>query len=115
MTTPAIYMHCVTTELCGLGKTFMAKDGTSFPLFRKKMKMTDQSKYFKTTIKVEILSLDSLCDSMSLLQLYEAITEGDCSGTASWEEIQELTKEQMIDEAWAQGTDPIFFGINKEE
>jgi hypothetical protein len=70
------------------------------------------TKYYKTVVKVEILSEETPWDG-NLSMLYDDITTGDCSGHQSRTQF-EISKWSMIRECSKQGTDPSFFSIEDD-
>lgn len=70
--------------------------------------MSDETpKYFRTTIMVEILS-DFPYDPESLEQIYNDITDGECSGHWQVIESRDVNKHQMEQLLVQQGSDPSF-------
>ena len=67
------------------------------------------AKFFKTILKVEVLSEDCDVSSLGLDAINYAITDGDCSGLVTVEEVKQLSEEELVAECDKQGTDPAFF------
>ena len=68
-------------------------------------------KFYKTNITVEVLSDSALSESLTLAEIHDAITTGDCSGQiTAWSHIG-LTEKQVAKALLAQGSDPGFFGL----
>lgn len=93
------------------GKTVEAILDTSIDL---RNKIMAERKFYKTVYKIEVLSEEPMgyCESLSNIE-YE-ITEGQCSGIFTEEEIIELTPQEMVVELESQGSDPEFFRLDKE-
>jgi hypothetical protein len=73
-------------------------------------------KFYKTVIKIEILSQDfPILEDLSLSDIQYDIEKGTYSGKTSTESVRELTKQQMKQQLEYQGSDPSFFGIGVEE
>lgn len=70
------------------------------------------SKFFKTTITIEILS-EQKFNNTNLEDIAYAITEGDCSGKVEVTGYQELTSKEAAAALLAQGSDPEFFGLDE--
>ena len=69
--------------------------------------------FHKTVIRVTVLSDDGpLPDDIDLAGIAYEITDGDATGTWEIESSEFISKEQMIRELDAVGTDPDFFGID---
>ena len=69
------------------------------------MAQAETKKYFKTIVRVEVLTADAPWEG-DLEGLNYAITEGDCSGTSLEPEVTELTEKEMAAALEAQGSDP---------
>jgi len=63
--------------------------------------------FYKTTIKVEVLSR-SKYNPESLEGVAYDIVDGGCSGTWDVIKVEKLTKKQCIEELEKQGSDPSF-------
>lgn len=72
-----------------------------------------ERKFYKTVIKIEVLSEDPY-EYTDLENLSYDINEGDCSGKVTIESSQELSKEQTKEELVKQGSDPNFL-LNEDE
>jgi hypothetical protein len=70
-------------------------------------------KYFKTTVKVEVLS-EKPIEFDNLAELHHQIIHGDLSGQFTVEKQRRLGERAFVSECAKQGTDPEFFGIGKE-
>ena len=66
-------------------------------------------KFYKTTFTVEVLSEEPFNETHDLSYIGESITLGECSGTVSISEDEELSAEQMAEALIEQGSDPDFF------
>lgn len=73
------------------------------------------AKYQKTIVQVEILSTGPFPQEYNLLDLHEAIFQGECSGRYHEVSRQELSEKEMEAELITQGTDPSFLISNYEE
>jgi hypothetical protein len=71
-------------------------------------------KYYKTTIKIEVLSEDKPVDDLDLYSIEYAITEGDCSGDIEFTEVKELTPKECAEELEKQGSDSSFFMLTRD-
>jgi hypothetical protein len=71
-------------------------------------------KYFKTIVKIEVLSSESPWAG-KLSELDYDIREGDCSGVVLDSEITELTREEVHTALENQGSDPGFLDPMEEE
>ena len=67
------------------------------------------AKFFKTILKVEVLSENSDVANLDIDEIAWAITDGDCSGLVTVEEVKQLSEEELVAECDKQGTDPAFF------
>lgn len=81
--------------------------GAMFDTTENKTETEDKTKYFKTTITVEVLSNELIVPD-SLEDIHNAITAGDCSGIWNIQGVQELTEAQMAAALTQQGSDPGF-------
>jgi hypothetical protein len=70
--------------------------------------------YYKTIVKIEILSNFPYTGQETLQEIVHDITEGDCSGVWNFASQKELTEQQMKRALIRQGSDPSFL-IPKEE
>ena len=72
------------------------------------------SKFYKTTIMVEVLSEEPVdFDNLAAVDL--AITDGDCSGKWEVSKVEELDKHEAATALMAHGSDPSFFQIDTED
>lgn len=78
----------------------------------KKITKQGMSKFFKTTIIIEILS-EQKFNNTNLEDINYAITQGDCSGKVEITGYQELTSKEAAAALLAQGSDPEFFGLDE--
>lgn len=69
-------------------------------------------KFYKTIIRVEILSEDQPVDDLDLKQIAHEIYDGDCVGTSSLISKNELTGKECADELCELGSEPEFFGLD---
>jgi hypothetical protein len=75
--------------------------------------MPSQRKFYRTVIKVEVLSEEPVSfDDLS--DVVEAITTGDCSGDWKEELSQEVDGPTMARLLEAQGSDPDFFNLTED-
>ena len=79
----------------------------------KTVKPINKRKFYKTILRVEILSED-LYDFNDLSDIHESITYGNCSGKVHVVAEKELNGKQMADELRNQDSDPEFFQLNEE-
>lgn len=70
-------------------------------------------KFYKTTIKVVVLSEGPLENIESLHDVAYSIDEGDCSGVWSVKKSEVITGKQAANALLKQGSDPEFFQIDK--
>ena len=76
--------------------------------------MASQRKFHRTVFQVEVLSADPLDGDMTLEDIDNAITTGDCSGVFNMtvnEIVDGLTMAMLLQ---AQGSDPEFFALDEE-
>jgi len=72
-------------------------------------------KFFKTVLKVEILSENKpIDDTLSLSEIAYEITEGGCSGKVETEMAVKLSGKEMAQALQAQASDPEFFQLDEE-
>ena len=79
--------------------------------------MANTKKYYRTVYQVEVLSEEKFDDGggMSLTDIDEAITNGDCSGRVTTiVDNQVVSGEEMVKLLKAQGSDSEFFQLDKE-
>lgn len=79
--------------------------------------MANTKKYYRTVYQVEVLSEEKFDDGggMSLTDIDEAITNGDCSGRVTTiVDNQAVSGKEMVKLLKAQGSDPEFFQLDKE-
>jgi len=69
-------------------------------------------KFFKTILKVEVLSEDVPLEWDSLSDVAYTITEGDCSGRVTTEKVEKLNAHNVALELQEQGSDPEFFQLD---
>lgn len=70
-------------------------------------------KFYKTTIKVEILSEEPVSFD-DLYGVHLAITDGDCSGDWQVTSVKKLNGRQAVRELSLQGSSPSFFFLSPE-
>lgn len=70
--------------------------------------------FWRTVLKVEVLSEDKPLTDASLAEIEYAITDGDCSGVVRVESVKELSPKQAAKALVAQGSDPEFFLLDEE-
>lgn len=71
-------------------------------------------KFFKTVVKVEVLSEDQPVRFDTLDGLHYNITEGHCSGVHNVESSEEVSAKVMAKLLQEQGSDPEFFRLSKD-
>jgi hypothetical protein len=74
-------------------------------------------KFYKTVVKVVVLSEEPLGNANGLLNLEAinyAITDGDCSGEVCIGESQAIGGKAMAKALLSQGSDPAFFLLNED-
>lgn len=72
-------------------------------------------KYFKTVIRVEVLSEhEPVKDGTPLGWVEESCLFGECSGDISITEVTELTPREAAEALIRQGSDPSFFELDDE-
>jgi len=79
--------------------------------------MENTKKYYRTVYQVEILSEEKFDNDggMSLTDIDEAITNGDCSGRVTTIVSDEVkTGKEMVKLLKAQGSDPEFFQLDED-
>ena len=77
--------------------------------------MRSKRKFWKTVITLEVLSEDEpIDDSEGLLEIYDEITYGACSGISNVVKQQQLTPKEAAEALIKQGSDPEFFGIDED-
>jgi len=72
-----------------------------------------ERKFYKTVITVEVLS-EGPYEFVSLRQVVDDITDGDCSGKIEDGESVELSREDFVAACEAQGSDPEFFSLDAD-
>ena len=78
-------------------------------------KSQTERKFYKTVIRVEVLSEDyPISEDLSLAEIHHAITEGDCSGVCAFDPPRQLTGAEAAEELMEQGSDPGFFQLNEQ-
>jgi len=75
--------------------------------------MAIKRKFYKTTIKVEVLSELPLPSNPNLAGIAYAIIDGDCSGTVTTESVEELDGPAAAKALMEQGSDPSFFMLTE--
>ncbi len=69
----------------------------------------ENNKFYRTVFTIEVLSDEPLqADGMGLEEINYEITEGHCSGVVTTDGSMEVTKKEMSDLLYAQGSDPSF-------
>jgi hypothetical protein len=76
--------------------------------------MTSARKFYKTEIRVVLLSEEPLPDCMDLETAQYLMTEGHCSGVVEQDAGEEVTGPDMARMLKAQGSDPDFFSLDEE-
>jgi hypothetical protein len=70
-------------------------------------------KFYKTVIRVEVLSEDPVSFGETLSGVDYAITEGDCSGKVKVVSQKTITPKQAAKELIKHGSDPAFFQLTE--
>jgi hypothetical protein len=70
------------------------------------------SKYFRTTIVIEVLSEDTQVDEISISEIAHRIANGEFSGEIKAARVEELTPAQMVIALTEQGNDSGFFHVD---
>lgn len=70
-------------------------------------------KYYQTMVSVEVLSEAPLHPNITLHEIHDAITTGDCSGQVTHLET-EVDGPTMAMLLIKQGSEPEFFGLEKQ-
>jgi hypothetical protein len=73
--------------------------------------MSDTKKYWRTVVKVTVLSEHQPVGDADLETIAREIVTGDWSGETKVLEQIEITADEMAKELIAQGSDPGFFGL----
>lgn len=76
--------------------------------------MASKRKFYKTVIKIEVISEGKVPDFDGLGSLYYFITEGNGSGQYDTVSTKELSSKQAAKELIKQGSDPEFFGLDEK-
>lgn len=71
------------------------------------------TRYFRTVYQVEVLSEDTPADNLSISEIAEAVTDGDCSGDLTVVSVEEKTGPEIVQLLLAQGSAPEFFGLDE--
>ena len=75
--------------------------------------MTDK-KFHKTVFQVTVLSEKPFASDLSLSDIHDEITTGDCSGVVKEVSHEEMNGKQAADALYEQGSDPGFFMLDDE-
>lgn len=75
--------------------------------------MTSKRKFYKTTLKIEILSEEPF-EWDSIDSIAYSITEGDCSGNVDHVKSEILTAKKVVQELINQGSDSEFFQLDED-
>ena len=75
--------------------------------------MTNRT-FYKTVIKVVVISEHPISEDMDLKDIQHEVTFGDSSGQLIWDKPIKLNGKQAAKELMLQGTDPEFFQITEE-
>lgn len=74
-----------------------------------------QRTFYRSVLTIEILSDDPIPEDLSLEEIQEAITVGDCSGDTKWQALNEpKTGKEMAKLLQDQRSDPGFFLLNDD-
>jgi hypothetical protein len=74
--------------------------------------MMAKRKFFKTVVKVTVLSEDIPAVWRDLADLHYLITDGSCSGRIDTGNPQSISARRAADELFKQGSDPSFFQLS---
>ena len=76
--------------------------------------MASNKTFYKTIVKVTILSEEPYPDTYNLQQIHYDIQEGDCSGVYEEIDRKEIDAETAAKELIKQGSDPEFFQLDED-
>lgn len=71
-------------------------------------------KFYKTTFSIDVLSEEPFGDALSLRQIDDAISFGDCVGSNLRSTSTELTPLEAVNALYQAGSEPSFFGLHDD-
>lgn len=71
-------------------------------------------KFFKTIIRVEVLSEGGPVNDLSLKEIAHEIYYGDCVGTSEVISTKEISPSDCAEELCKMGSEPEFFGLDRD-
>jgi hypothetical protein len=73
-----------------------------------------KKKFYKTVIKIEVLSEDPIPSNVSLGGIMERADYDDYVAGQETRNQTELTSEEVVDELYKFGSTPLFFGLDDD-